>query len=98
MIVRIDPETSLIDTDRRTEYRAMEAAYNGRPARPRAALPGGGRQLDRPAFLGHLRGDAAARPRPAAFRRRTARRSAVRNGACSARSRRSIRPRLALAR
>jgi aminoglycoside phosphotransferase (APT) family kinase protein len=33
MIVRIDPETSLIDTDRRTEYRAMEAAYNaGLPA------------------------------------------------------------------
>src|ERR1700726_556085 len=27
MIVRIDPETSLIDTDRRTEYRAMEAAF-----------------------------------------------------------------------
>ncbi len=33
MIVRIDPETSLIDTDRRTEYRAMEAAYRaGVPA------------------------------------------------------------------
>jgi aminoglycoside phosphotransferase (APT) family kinase protein len=32
MIVRIDPETSLIDTDRRTEYRAIEAAY-------RAGLP-----------------------------------------------------------
>jgi aminoglycoside phosphotransferase (APT) family kinase protein len=33
MIVRIDPETSLIDTDRRTEYRAMEAAYKaGLPA------------------------------------------------------------------
>jgi len=27
LIVRIDPETSLIDTDRATEYRAMEAAY-----------------------------------------------------------------------
>jgi aminoglycoside phosphotransferase (APT) family kinase protein len=33
MIVRIDPETSLIDTDRRTEYRAMEAAFKaGLPA------------------------------------------------------------------
>lgn len=32
MIVRIDPETSLIDTDRRTEYRAVEAAF-------RAGLP-----------------------------------------------------------
>ena len=33
LIVRIDPETSLIDTDRRTEYRAMEAAYKaGLPA------------------------------------------------------------------
>jgi aminoglycoside phosphotransferase (APT) family kinase protein len=33
MIVRIDPETSLIDTDRRTEYRAIEAAYrSGLPA------------------------------------------------------------------
>lgn len=27
LIVRIDPPTSLIDTDRRTEYRAMEAAH-----------------------------------------------------------------------
>jgi len=27
LIVRIDPETSLIDTDRATEYRAMEAAH-----------------------------------------------------------------------
>lgn len=32
MIVRIDPETSLIDTDRRVEYRAYEAAW-------RAGLP-----------------------------------------------------------
>ena len=32
MVVRIDPETSLIDTDRRIEYRAMEAAW-------RAGLP-----------------------------------------------------------
>jgi len=33
MVVRIDPETSLIDTDRRTEYRAIEAAYHsGLPA------------------------------------------------------------------
>jgi aminoglycoside phosphotransferase (APT) family kinase protein len=32
MIVRVDPETSLIDTDRRTEFRAIEAAY-------RAGLP-----------------------------------------------------------
>jgi aminoglycoside phosphotransferase (APT) family kinase protein len=32
MIVRIDPETSLIDTDRRLEYRAYEAAF-------RAGLP-----------------------------------------------------------
>jgi aminoglycoside phosphotransferase (APT) family kinase protein len=32
MIVRIDPETSLIDTDRRTEYSAIEAAW-------RAGLP-----------------------------------------------------------
>jgi len=33
MIVRIDPETSLIDTDRATEFRAMEAAYKaGLPA------------------------------------------------------------------
>ncbi|HEX4181729.1 MAG TPA: phosphotransferase family protein, partial [Caulobacteraceae bacterium] len=33
MIVRIDPETSLIDTDRRTEYRAIEAAFrSGLPA------------------------------------------------------------------
>tara|TARA_R110000824_G_scaffold155226_1_gene327495 strand:- start:44627 stop:45592 length:966 start_codon:yes stop_codon:yes gene_type:complete len=27
IIIRIDPETSLIDTDRRTEYAAIEAAY-----------------------------------------------------------------------
>lgn len=27
IIIRIDPETSLIDTDRRTEYAAVEAAY-----------------------------------------------------------------------
>ena len=33
VIVRIDPETSLIDTDRATEYRAMEAAFKaGLPA------------------------------------------------------------------
>ena len=33
MIVRIDPATSLIDTDRRTEYRAIEAAFKaGLPA------------------------------------------------------------------
>jgi aminoglycoside phosphotransferase (APT) family kinase protein len=33
MIVRIDPESSLIDTDRRTEYRAIEAAFKaGLPA------------------------------------------------------------------
>jgi aminoglycoside phosphotransferase (APT) family kinase protein len=33
VIVRIDPETSLIDTDRATEYRAIEAAFkSGLPA------------------------------------------------------------------
>lgn len=33
MIVRIDPESSLIDTDRRTEYRAIDAAFrSGLPA------------------------------------------------------------------
>lgn len=33
LIVRLDPDSSLIDTDRTTEYRAMEAAYNvGLPA------------------------------------------------------------------
>ncbi len=33
LIIRLDPETSLIDTDRSTEYRAIEAAYrSGLPA------------------------------------------------------------------
>jgi len=33
VIIRLDPETSLIDTDRATEYRAIEAAYKaGLPA------------------------------------------------------------------
>ena len=41
VIVRIDPETSLIDTDRATEYRAIEAAF-------RAGLP-----APEPLFLEH---------------------------------------------
>jgi aminoglycoside phosphotransferase (APT) family kinase protein len=41
LILRVDPETSLIDTDRATEYRAMEAAH-------RAGLP-----TPEPLFLEH---------------------------------------------
>ena len=41
VIVRLDPDTSLIDTDRATEYRTMEAAY-------RAGLP-----VPTPLFLEH---------------------------------------------
>jgi len=41
LIVRVDPETSLIDTDRATEYRAMEAAH-------RSGLP-----TPEPLFLEH---------------------------------------------
>jgi aminoglycoside phosphotransferase (APT) family kinase protein len=41
LIVRIDPETSLIDTDRATEYRAIEAAH-------RAGIP-----TPEPLFLEH---------------------------------------------
>jgi aminoglycoside phosphotransferase (APT) family kinase protein len=49
MIVRIDPETSLIDTDRRTEYRAMEAAFRaGLPAPETLFLEEDPRWLGRP--------------------------------------------------
>jgi len=49
MVVRIDPETSLIDTDRRTEYRAMEAAFKaGLPAPETLFLEEDLRWLGRP--------------------------------------------------
>ncbi|MBR0799646.1 phosphotransferase family protein [Bradyrhizobium jicamae] len=49
MILRIDPETSLIDTDRRTEYRAMEAAFkSGLPVPEALYLVEDLRWLDRP--------------------------------------------------
>jgi aminoglycoside phosphotransferase (APT) family kinase protein len=49
MIVRIDPETSLIDTDRRTEYRAMEAVFKaGLPAPETLFLEEDLRWLGRP--------------------------------------------------
>lgn len=49
LVVRIDPETSLIETDRRTEYRAMEAAYKaGLPAPEPLFLVEGPEWLGRP--------------------------------------------------
>jgi len=51
VIVRIDPETSLIDTDRATEYRAIEAAF-------RAGLP-----APEPLFLEHELSGSAGRSR-----------------------------------
>lgn len=81
MIVRIDPETSLIDTDRRTEYRAMDAAFKaGLPAPETLFLEEDLRWLGRPFSI--TAEVTVARRRPAASRSSTGTRSAVRSGAC----------------
>lgn len=63
MIVRIDPETSLMDTDRRTEYRAIEAAYrSGLPAPEPLFLVEDRQWLGRPFSISAEVGGCSASP------------------------------------
>ena len=53
LILRRDPPSSLIETDRATEYRAYEAFYGTRVPGPAPALPRDRSALARPAVLRH---------------------------------------------